>query len=183
MNDGKGAEREPVEDLPKAWLPDRRMDHDWLRCFCRCCIRCDGHGTMSTNQSVWSSLSRLPILTTLGGSFDRSILAKCLDLNAVAYANAGIGIFQDVLILLLPFPEIVYLNMRTRKKVILILMFLLGTFAVLTSILRLPSLHEFATSTDQTCKQTTIRNHGAGMLNIVKGITKQALFGRLPSNL
>ncbi|KAG4414879.1 hypothetical protein IFR04_012017, partial [Cadophora malorum] len=86
----------------------------------------------------------------IGGSFDRSIRAKCLDLNAVAYANAGIGIFQDVLILLLPFPEIVYLNMRTRKKVILILMFLLGTFAVLTSTLRLPSLHDFATSTDQT---------------------------------
>ncbi|PVH71491.1 hypothetical protein DL98DRAFT_615362 [Cadophora sp. DSE1049] len=90
----------------------------------------------------------------ISGSFDRSIRAKCLDLNAVAYANAGIGIFQDVLILLLPFPEIVYLNMRTQKKVILTVMFLLGTFAVLTSILRLPSLHEFATSTDQTCKYT-----------------------------
>lgn len=91
----------------------------------------------------------------IGGSFDRSIQAKCIDLNAVAYANGGIGIFQDVIILLLPFPEVVYLNMRKRKKVILILMFLLGTFAVLTSILRLPSLHTFATSTDQTWDNQT----------------------------
>lgn len=92
------------------------------------------------------------ILTDTGRSFDRSISGKCIDLNALAYANAGIGILQDFIILILPFPEVVYLNMRTRKKVLLLLMFSLGTLAVLTSILRLPYLHDFATSTDQTCK-------------------------------
>ncbi|KAK0118432.1 hypothetical protein ONS95_012718 [Cadophora gregata] len=91
----------------------------------------------------------------ISGSFDRSIHATCLDLNAVAYANSAIGIFQDVLILLLPFPEILFLNMPRRKKILLIFMFLLGTLAVLTSILRLPSLHAFATSTDQTWDNQT----------------------------
>ncbi|KAH9217809.1 hypothetical protein DL95DRAFT_521917 [Leptodontidium sp. 2 PMI_412] len=88
-------------------------------------------------------------------SFDRSISGKCIDLNALAYANAGIGILQDFIILILPFPEVVYLNMRTRKKVLLLLMFSLGTLAVLTSILRLPYLHDFATSTDQTWDNQT----------------------------
>ncbi|KAG4443677.1 hypothetical protein IFR05_000863 [Cadophora sp. M221] len=88
-------------------------------------------------------------------SFDRSISGKCIDLNALAYANSGIGILQDIIILVLPFPEIVYLNMRTRKKVLLLLMFSLGTLAVLTSILRLPYLHDFATSTDQTWDNQT----------------------------
>lgn len=88
----------------------------------------------------------------LDGSFDRSIPAKCLDFNAVAFSNGAIGILQDLIILVLPFPEVVHLTMITRKKIILILMFLLGSFAVLTSIIRLNYLHTFATSTDQTCR-------------------------------
>jgi hypothetical protein len=40
--------------------------------------------------------------------------------------------------------------MITRKKIILVLMFLLGSFACLTSIIRLKYLKAFATSTDET---------------------------------
>lgn len=58
------------------------------------------------------------VLISKGGSFDRSIRAKCLDLNVVVYANVGISIFQDILILLLPIPEGVYLNIQAKKKVI-----------------------------------------------------------------
>ncbi|KAE9364028.1 hypothetical protein N431DRAFT_550668 [Stipitochalara longipes BDJ] len=86
----------------------------------------------------------------ISGVFDRSILSKCLDLNAVAFSNAGIGITQDVIILVLPFPEVIHLTMIARKKIILILMFLLGSFACLTSIIRLKYLKAFATSTDET---------------------------------
>lgn len=95
------------------------------------------------------------ILTSVGGSFDKSVPAKCVNLNAAAYANAAVGILQDVIILLLPLPEIVHLTMTARKKVLLVLMFSVGTVAVLTSILRLPSLHDFATSEDQTCKDSS----------------------------
>jgi hypothetical protein len=89
----------------------------------------------------------------LGGSFDRSIPAKCLDLNVVAFSNAGVGISQDIIILILPFPEIVHLTMSTRKKFSMVAMLLLGSFACLTSIIRLNYLHTFASSTDETCRQ------------------------------
>jgi hypothetical protein len=89
-------------------------------------------------------------LTISGGVFDRSIPSTCLSLNAIAFSNAGIGITQDIIILVLPFPEVIYLTMITRKKIILVLMFLLGSFACLTSIIRLKYLKAFATSTDET---------------------------------
>ena len=85
-----------------------------------------------------------------GGVFDRSIPSTCLSLNAIAFSNAGIGITQDIIILVLPFPEVIYLTMITRKKIILVLMFLLGSFACLISIIRLKYLKAFATSTDET---------------------------------
>ncbi|PMD21349.1 hypothetical protein NA56DRAFT_125193 [Hyaloscypha hepaticicola] len=86
----------------------------------------------------------------ISGVFDRSIPSTCLDLNAIAFSNAGIGITQDIIILVLPFPEVIYLTMINRKKVILIIMFLLGSFACLTSIIRLKYLKAFATTTDET---------------------------------
>ena len=89
-------------------------------------------------------------LTNPDGVFDRSIPSTCLSLNALAFSNAGIGITQDVIILFLPFPEVIHLTMITRKKIILILMFLLGSFACLTSIIRLRYLKAFATTTDET---------------------------------
>lgn len=92
-------------------------------------------------------------LTKPGGVFDHSIPAKCIDMNAVAFSNAGIGIAQDIIILFLPFPEVIHLRMITRKKLILILMFLLGSFACLTSIIRLKYLKTFATSTDETVRR------------------------------
>lgn len=96
-------------------------------------------------HSFWLKANLVP-----AGIFNHYVPSKCLSLNALAFSNAGIGIASDIIILLLPFPEVVYLNMITRKKIILILMFLLGSFACLTSIIRLRYLKAFATSTDET---------------------------------
>ena len=116
--------------------------------------------SLSPSSYVPSSFSSqaLTIIKT-GGVFDRSVPAKCLDLNAVAFSNTGIGIAQDVIILFLPFPEVVHLTMITRKKIILILMFLLGSFACLTSIIRLRYLKAFATSTDETVRTLPWLSH------------------------
>lgn len=102
------------------------------------------------SSSVAFIIAALLQCVPISGAFDRSIPAKCLDFNAVAFSNGAIGILQDLIILVLPFPEVIHLTMITRKKIILIVMFLLGSFAVLTSIIRMNYLHKFATSTDQT---------------------------------
>lgn len=53
--------------------------------------------------------------------------AKCLNLTSIIYSAAGVSIFEDIIILLLPVWELRKLNLSTRKKVELTLMFGLGS--------------------------------------------------------
>ncbi|KAL2071916.1 hypothetical protein VTL71DRAFT_13151 [Oculimacula yallundae] len=122
----------------------------------------------------------------IAGSFDKSVDAKCVDLNAVAYANAGVGIFQDIVILILPIPEILKLNMKPRKKILLLVMFSVGTIAVITSILRLPYLHDFATSLDQTWDNQTgslwsLAEQSAAIICACMPAVRTLLAGYLPN--
>ncbi|KAI1852711.1 hypothetical protein JX266_002252 [Neoarthrinium moseri] len=80
--------------------------------------------------------------------------AKCIDVNALAYAAAAMGIAQDIAILLLPLPIIAQLNMPLRKRLLTLFMFSLGIFAVLTSCFRLRYLLQFAKSLNPTWDYT-----------------------------
>ncbi|KAK6074010.1 CFEM domain-containing protein [Seiridium cupressi] len=79
---------------------------------------------------------------------------KCLDVNALAYAAAGMGIAQDFTILLLPLPIIAQLNMSFKKRLQTLFMFGLGIFVVLASCLRLRYLTQFAKSLNPTWDYT-----------------------------
>ncbi|KAM0818047.1 hypothetical protein AB5N19_03854 [Seiridium cardinale] len=79
---------------------------------------------------------------------------KCLDVNALAYAAAGMGIAQDLTILLLPLPIIAQLNMSFKKRLQTLFMFSLGIFVVLASCLRLRYLTQFAKSLNPTWDYT-----------------------------
>jgi hypothetical protein len=79
---------------------------------------------------------------------------RCVDVNALAYAAAGIGITQDLAILVLPLPIISGLNMPVKKRILTLFMFSLGIFVVLTSCLRLKSLVQFAKSLNPTWDNT-----------------------------
>jgi hypothetical protein len=102
------------------------------------------------------------------GAWDRTIAAKCININLLAYATGGIGVGFDVIILVLPIPELWKLKMSSRKKRNVLLMFSLGGMyvasalfgyfkvthreisACVTSMVRLKYLADFANSTDQT---------------------------------
>jgi len=45
----------------------------------------------------------------------------------VAYATGGIGIVLDLIILVLPIPELLGLHMNLKKKLSLVVMFSLGS--------------------------------------------------------
>ncbi|KAH6652276.1 hypothetical protein BKA67DRAFT_648155 [Truncatella angustata] len=79
---------------------------------------------------------------------------KCLDVNALAYAAAGIGIAQDITILVLPLPIIAQLNMSLKKRLMTFFMFSLGIFVVLASCFRLRYLTQFAKSLNPTWDYT-----------------------------
>ncbi|KAH8652081.1 hypothetical protein BX600DRAFT_527222 [Xylariales sp. PMI_506] len=79
---------------------------------------------------------------------------KCIDINALAYAAASIGIAQDVAILVLPLPIIAGLNMPLKKRLMTLFMFSLGIVVVITSAFRLRYLVQFSASLNPTWDYT-----------------------------
>jgi hypothetical protein len=64
-------------------------------------------------------------------NWDKTISgAKCLNVNALTYTHAGITITQDLLILVLPLPELASLQLERNKKIGVILMFQVGALYV-----------------------------------------------------
>lgn len=64
------------------------------------------------------------------------------------------SIFHDVIILLMPIPILARLNLPWHKKLNVLVMFLVGSFVIICSILRLPTLMKLKGSTDPSCELT-----------------------------
>ncbi|KAJ4397802.1 hypothetical protein N0V93_002039 [Gnomoniopsis smithogilvyi] len=74
----------------------------------------------------------------------------CFNINALGWANAGISIAMDFWMLALPLSQLKGLRLHWKKKAGVALMFIVGTFVTVVSILRLQALLAFATSTNFT---------------------------------
>ncbi|KAF3809640.1 hypothetical protein GCG54_00012927 [Colletotrichum gloeosporioides] len=81
---------------------------------------------------------------------DHSAPGKCLDRGATWFANAAINIFTDFVILILPLPILPKIKQPRQQKISLYLIFALGFFVCVVSILRIPSLASAFRSTDPT---------------------------------
>jgi hypothetical protein len=77
---------------------------------------------------------------------------KCIDTFAVAYIAAGFNIFQDIIILLIPVPILLSLNIAWKKNLSVLVMFSLGSFVIICSALSLPSLKKLRESADPSCE-------------------------------
>ncbi|KAF7535599.1 hypothetical protein G7054_g5239 [Neopestalotiopsis clavispora] len=88
----------------------------------------------------------------LAASWDPNLAetAQCLHRPAIYVATAGIGVFTDVILLALPIPVIVRLNMPTRQKIVVLLLFAVGSITLVTSIVRLVILLPSLSDQDQT---------------------------------
>ena len=73
---------------------------------------------------------------------------SCLDINAITASNAGINIALDFWILGIPLWQLWDLKLHWKKKVGVALMFCVGTFVTVVSILRLKALLHFAASSN-----------------------------------
>jgi hypothetical protein len=73
---------------------------------------------------------------------------QCLDINAITTSNAGISIALDLWILGIPLWQLWGLKMHWKKKVGVALMFCVGTFVTVVSILRLSALVHFSQSSN-----------------------------------
>ncbi|KAK7229958.1 hypothetical protein V2G26_002128 [Clonostachys chloroleuca] len=74
----------------------------------------------------------------------------CLDKQLITYIAAGLSIFQDVVILLLPMPMVLKLRMHINDKWGILCMFTLGVFITATSVIRLLYLITFGRSRNPT---------------------------------
>ncbi|KXH27473.1 CFEM domain-containing protein [Colletotrichum salicis] len=91
---------------------------------------------------------------------------QCLDINAIAWANAGISIVLDIWMLALPLSQIKGLNLHWKKKVGVAMMFFVGTFVTVVSILRLQSLVAFAKSQNPTWDQFEVATWSTVEINV-----------------
>jgi hypothetical protein len=62
----------------------------------------------------------------IAGAWDKTLSSKCIDVNALAFANSGVSIAQDLVVLFLPVSELVGLQMSLRKKLSVLGMFSIG---------------------------------------------------------
>ncbi|EWC48026.1 hypothetical protein DRE_02605 [Drechslerella stenobrocha 248] len=92
--------------------------------------------------------------------------AKCIPREALWFANAGLNIFTDFSIALLPLPVVIKLNMPLRQKIPLMFIFALGFFICIVSILRLRFLIILSKSTDPTWDQPATAYWSAIEMNI-----------------
>lgn len=76
----------------------------------------------------------------------------CFNVTALFYANAGLNIFQDVFIYILPMRMLWEIQIPQKQKIALIAVFAVGGFVCVTGMLRLNSLKTASISKDPTCK-------------------------------
>jgi hypothetical protein len=77
---------------------------------------------------------------------------RCLDVSALAYVGGALTIFWDVVLIALPIPEILKLNVSIRTRITLIIVFVIASAAGVTSVIRLRYLLLLNTTHDPSCK-------------------------------
>ena len=86
----------------------------------------------------------------LSSLWDPSIKGSCIDLDRVFVVCSSFNIVTDFCILVLPIFQLSKLKVTTRQKLQLVVMFCLGGFVLIISIIRIPQLTEIS-QTDQSC--------------------------------
>lgn len=84
-------------------------------------------------------------------AWNKSIVGgTCFNVTALFYSNAGLNIFQDVFIYVLPMRMLWDIQIPRKQKLALIAIFAVGGFVCITGMLRLDSLRIASVSMDPT---------------------------------
>ncbi|KAL4781727.1 hypothetical protein BJX76DRAFT_369588 [Aspergillus varians] len=81
-------------------------------------------------------------------AWDPSFPEGCNNLSATYFSTAAITILTDLIILVMPLPQLIKLNIHARRKYALIAIFLTGTLASAASIARLNALYKYTVTDD-----------------------------------
>ena len=81
-----------------------------------------------------------------------TIPGRCINVNALFFANAGLDIVQDAIIYILPMRMLYKLQIPKRQKIALMMVFAVGGFVVITGMVRLNSLKIAQNTPDPSCE-------------------------------
>ncbi|KAJ6022078.1 hypothetical protein N7540_007582, partial [Penicillium herquei] len=99
---------------------------------------------------TWAVISAFLNCIPVAKFWDDSISGFCLSQPGLWFSNASMHIATDLVILIIPIPALIAIDIPRRQKAALITLFALGGFVCITSIIRLVSLKKIADSTDPT---------------------------------
>ncbi|KAJ5775559.1 uncharacterized protein N7511_000570 [Penicillium nucicola] len=99
---------------------------------------------------TWAVTSAFLNCIPVAKFWDPSIQGHCLSKTGLWFSNASMHIATDLAILIIPIPALMAVDLPRKQKFALMLMFGLGGFVCITSIVRLTSLKKIADSTDPT---------------------------------
>ncbi|GLI73089.1 hypothetical protein PoHVEF18_001299 [Penicillium ochrochloron] len=88
--------------------------------------------------------------TPVPRAWDKTIAGSCIKITTNWYANAGFSIATDIIILALPMYPIYKSKTPLKRKIALMIVFALGAFVAVTSIIRMQTLNFSSTSPDTT---------------------------------
>ena len=143
----------------------------YLRIFGHSSIKIPILGTLAFNALygivfIFIAIFQCQPISYYWTNWDGEHEGTCMNVNAIAWANAGISIGVDFWMLALPLSQIRSLNLHWKKKVGVAMMFLVGAFVTIVSILRLQSLVDFAKSHNATWEQYDVANWSTIEINV-----------------
>ncbi|CAL3970987.1 unnamed protein product [Diplocarpon coronariae] len=98
-------------------------------------------GTQLLLTSIWSCVP-------IAAYWDASIQGRCIEKKPLWLFNAGMNIFTELMVLIIPMPALSTLNLPLKQRVGLMFVFALGGFVCIVSVLRLHSIYVASVSVD-----------------------------------
>lgn len=89
--------------------------------------------------------------TPIADAWEKGGEGKCLDIATVGVVGAGFSIAEDVFLWVLPFFEVRKMTFDFKKKLVICIMFSIGSFACIASMIRLRYIAYSAHSRDSSC--------------------------------
>ncbi|RLL97479.1 hypothetical protein CFD26_106816 [Aspergillus turcosus] len=137
----------------------RLFVHRWFLTTCWVWIAIVVSFTVGT---VFSSIFQC---TPVQWAFDKSLPGRgtCINMTAFWYANAAFNILSDLVLIALPVPVVLKLQLPRKSKVAICGIFGLGIFTCITSVLRITTLNVATNHLD-----TTWNSIGSSMWTIIE---------------
>ncbi|KAF2089794.1 hypothetical protein K490DRAFT_62671 [Saccharata proteae CBS 121410] len=119
-----------------------------FRIFVYICMACCAIYGVSFVVAVWLQCSPLNLAWTAWS--EPGLKAKCVNVNALGWTSASFNIALDLFVISLPMPQLLKLALSWRKKIHVMIMFGVGFFVTVVSMLRLKWMIQFSNSTNVT---------------------------------